>query len=50
VIKNLLEAIVAMSNYADGVVLATYDVHLAEEIRDKLVKDDKLHHILEPYL
>ena len=46
-IKNLLEAIVAMFNYADGVILATYDLYLAEEIRDKLVKDDKLHHFLE---
>ncbi len=46
-IKNLLEAIVATSNHADGIILATYDTRLAEEIRDKLVKDDKLHHFLE---
>ena len=46
-IKNLLEAIVAISKYADGVILATYDTRLAEEIRDKLVKDDKLYHFLE---
>ena len=46
-IKNLLEAIVTVSNYADGVILTTLDIHLAEEIRDKLVKDDKLQHFLE---
>ncbi|MFX0203886.1 MAG: putative glycoside hydrolase [Candidatus Hodarchaeota archaeon] len=46
-IKNLLEAIVAISNYADGIILATHDIHRAEEIRDKLMKDDKLHHFLK---
>jgi len=46
-IENLLAAIVAISNYADGVILATHDVRLSEEIRDRLVKDDKLQHFLE---
>ena len=46
-IKNLLEAIIVTSDYADGIILTTYDTRLAEEIRDKLMKDDELHHILE---
>ena len=46
-LKNLLAAIVAISDYADGVILATHGVHLSEEIRDRLIKDDKLQHFLE---
>ena len=38
-LKNLLAAIVAVSNYADGVILATHDSDLAKEIKNRLVND-----------
>lgn len=37
--KNLLEAMIAVSGYADGVILATYNIELAKKIQGKLVKN-----------
>jgi hypothetical protein len=45
--KNLIEVIVATYNYADGIILTTYNTRLAEQIRDRLMKDDDLQRILE---
>jgi hypothetical protein len=44
--RNLLRAIIAMSSYADGIILATYDVRLAEKFREKL-EIDRLREELE---
>jgi hypothetical protein len=38
-LKNLIAAIIAVSNYTDGIILATHDPDLAKEIQKKLVKN-----------
>jgi hypothetical protein len=46
-LKNLLAAIIAVSNYADAVVLATHDPCLTKEIQEKLVTDNELTKFLQ---
>ena len=46
-LKNLLKAIVAVSNYADAVILATHDPCLTKEIQEKLVTDNELTKFLQ---
>jgi len=46
-LKNLLSAIVSVSNYADGVILATHDSCLTKEIQDRLAKNNEFIHFLE---
>ena len=41
-LKNLLSAIVSISNYAYGVNLATHDPFLTKEIQEKMVTDNEL--------
>lgn len=48
-IENLLGALAIASDYADGVILAAYDLHLIKEIQEKLVKEDKLHRYLKEH-
>ena len=46
-LKNLLSAIVAVSNYADAVILATHHPCLTKEIQEKLVTDNELTQFLQ---
>ena len=46
-LKNLLSAIVAVSNYADGIILATHDPCITKEIQEKLVTDNELNKFLQ---
>ena len=46
-LKNLLAAIVAVANYADGVILATHDSCLAQEIQNRIMKNNEASHFLE---
>jgi hypothetical protein len=45
--KNLLKAIIAVSNHADGVILATHSSVLSKKIQDTLVKNIKFVQFLE---
>jgi len=46
-IKNILSAMVSVSNYADGVILATHDPCLTKKIQQKIVTDTKLARFLQ---
>jgi hypothetical protein len=46
-LKNLLAAIIAVSNHADGVILATHSSGLSKEIQDTLVKNIEFVKFLE---
>lgn len=46
-LKNLLPAIAAVANYADGVILATHDSCLAKEIQNNIMKNNEASHFLE---
>ena len=46
-LKNLLGAIVAVSNYTDGIILATHDSGLTKEIQDTYVKNIEYAQFLE---
>jgi hypothetical protein len=46
-LKNLLAAIIAVSNHADGVILATHNSTLSKEIQDTLVKNIEFVQFLE---
>jgi hypothetical protein len=46
-LKNLLKAIVAVSNYADAVILATHDPCLTKEIQEKFVTDKEITKFLQ---
>jgi len=46
-LKNLLAAIVSVSNYTEGVILATHDSCLTKEIQDTLVMNNEFIHYLE---
>jgi hypothetical protein len=41
-IKNILTAIVSVSNYADEVILATHDPCLTKKIQETMVSDNEL--------
>ncbi len=46
-LKNLMSAIVAVSSYVDGIILATHDTGLAEKIQDRIVNDAEFGQLLE---
>jgi hypothetical protein len=46
-LKNLLAAIVAVSEYADGIILATHDTCLSKRIQEELVHNTEFTNILE---
>jgi hypothetical protein len=46
-IKNILSAIVSVSNYADGVILATHDPCLTKKIQEKIVTDHEFTKFLQ---
>ena len=46
-LKNLLAAIIAVSNHADGVILATHNSGISKEIQDTLVKKIEFVQFLE---
>lgn len=46
-LKNLLAAIVAISDYVNGITLATHNPDLIQEIQEKLAKDEKYAHYLD---
>ena len=46
-IKNILSAIVSVSNYADGVILATHDPCLTKKIQETIVTDNELTRFLQ---
>jgi hypothetical protein len=48
-LKNLLKAIIAVSNYADAVVLATHDPRITKEIQEKFVTDKELIKFLQKH-
>ena len=46
-LKNVLAATVAVSDYVEGVILATHDSVRAKEIQDRLANDTEFTHFLE---
>ncbi len=48
-IKNILSAMVSVSNYADGVILATHDPCLTKQIQQKMVSDTELTRFLQKH-
>ena len=45
--KNILSAIVSVSNYADGVILATHDPCLTKKMQETIVADNELTRFLQ---
>jgi hypothetical protein len=48
-LKNLLSAMVSVSNYADGISLATHDPCLTKEIQEKMVADNEVIKFLQKH-
>jgi uncharacterized lipoprotein YddW (UPF0748 family) len=46
-LKNLLSAMVAVSNYVDGIILATHDPAIAKQIKESLTNDSEFTDSLE---
>ena len=48
-LKNLLSAMVSVSDYADGISLATHDPCVTKEIQQKLVTDNEVNKFLQKH-
>ncbi|WGM89711.1 MAG: hypothetical protein IAX21_04910 [Candidatus Bathyarchaeota archaeon] len=48
-LKNLLSAIISVSNYANGIILATHDPYITKEIQGKLVTDSEVIKFLQKH-
>ncbi|MCW4022319.1 MAG: hypothetical protein NWF02_04060 [Candidatus Bathyarchaeota archaeon] len=48
-LKNLLSAMVCISKYADGIILATHDPCLTKEIQQKMIADNELIKFLQKH-
>ena len=46
-IKNILAAMVSVSNYVDGVILATHDPYLTKKIQEKIITDNEFTRFLQ---